>query len=51
MDILKRAGLITLELEVSADWQQRVYLFSDVHFDSAYCRREMIFLLSPERLR
>lgn len=41
---MQRNGVISVYLEgVTREWRQVVYLFSDVHFDSVYSRRETYF--------
>ena len=33
---------MTFELSVHAGWRQSIFLVSDVHFDSLFCRRELL---------
>jgi hypothetical protein len=41
MQIEQRSEVISVYLTVDAGWSKKIYLFSDVHFDSIYCRRDI----------
>ena len=39
--IEQQGSITSVYCSVSASWSQKIYLFSDVHLDSAYCNREL----------
>lgn len=43
MKIQQQNGTISAYFTAGSDWEQVIYLFSDVHFDSIYCNRALYF--------
>ncbi len=41
MNIEINSDVITVTENIPEDWEKKIYLFSDVHFDSMYCQRDI----------
>jgi len=41
MNIEINSGVITVTENIPEDWEKKIYLFSDVHYDSMYCQRDI----------